>query len=263
MAEEIREADDVFLGLVVDDREEVAEVVGEDLFAGDAGLFREFLHVVEDVASVDGAAGSGGEDGAAADASFSAVAAEDTAEFSRDQDFPGLALEGDEGAAGGEGFDCNEGEFADPDAGAGDGLHDVVEPGAAFFLRGLEEPVVFLPGQVLLSAAEALPLDLEGHDAAFVPAQNLEKGVEGGEVGVGAGEHVASAQVLLVADHGLFVDRSVLSEPVPEFPDVPQVFADRSRAFLQLDHGVFKKADGLFIDIVFHRYLPGPHKAGP
>lgn len=124
MAQDVREANDVLLLLVVGDCEEVAEVVGEDLLPGDSGGVRELFHPAEDAAAVDGSAVSGDEDAAVRDAPVSAVLAELPAKGAVDEDGAGLALEGDDGAAGGEGGDCDEGEFADADAGARQGLHD-------------------------------------------------------------------------------------------------------------------------------------------
>jgi len=72
VAEEVGQADDVLFVVVVVDREEVAEVVGEDFGPGDGGGSGEVLHHVEDVAAVDGSAGPGDEDAARFDALFPA-----------------------------------------------------------------------------------------------------------------------------------------------------------------------------------------------
>ena len=191
VSQQVREADDILLLLVIGHGEEVAEIVGKDLPPGDPRRPAELLHPVEDIGAVQGPAGPGDKDAPLCDGPVSAVGAELFAELARQKDHPAFSLEGDSGAAGIEGRDRDEGQLADADAGPGQGLHDQGQLAAAplappFPAVGRPEyALIFLHGQVLLRAAEGIALGLEGRDAAVIPSRIFQKSIQGRDPGIG------------------------------------------------------------------------------
>ena len=240
--------------------------MGEDLLPRDAGGLRQLFHPAQDAAAVDGSAAAGDEDAPVRDALFPAVLAELSAEGTVDEDGAGLAFEGDGGAAGGEGGDCDEGQFADADPGACQGLHDegeLVSPGLASagpVLRGPDQVLVLSDREVFLRAAECGALGLEDHDHTVLPAHVLEEGVQGGQHGVGAGEHVVVFQVLfepahLLLVHGkcdvrLSVQCVCRAEPCQEGPHVPRVLVNGGKALLMVAKESCELQDHVFRDHV-------------
>lgn len=243
VSQDIGQVDDVVLSVVVGDGKEVAEVVGKDLFSLDAGGLGEPLHPAVDDAPVDGSAAAGDEDRAARDAAFPAVGAQLPAEGVVEEDDAGLALEGDGRPACRECADCDKGQLADADPGAGQGLYDQAELAAARLSSAGPAPgcphevLILLDREVFFRAAKGDPLGLEDHDTAFLPAHELEKGVQGRQHGVGAGDPVVFLQVLLEPAHGLPVhcvagavllllsrlSRLRFFEPYDKGPHIPRV----------------------------------------
>ena len=254
VSQDIGQVDDVVLSVVVGDGKEVAEVVGKDLFALDAGGLGEPLHPAVDDAPVDGSAAAGDEDRAACNAAFPAVGAQLPAESVAEKDDAGLALEGDDCPACRKCADCDKGQLADADPGAGQGLYDQAELAAARLSPAGPAPgcphkvLVLLDREVFFRAAEGDPLGLEDHDTAFLPAHELEEGVQGRQHGVGAGDPVVFLQVLLEPAHSLPVHRVAgavllllsrssrirLIEPCDKGPHIPGIFFDGGIALFMI-----------------------------
>ena len=242
VTQEIREADDVLLPLVVSDGEEVAEVVGENLAARDSRGRSEGLHPAEDGAPVQGPAGARDEDGTSGDALLPAVGAELAAEGRIEEDRADLSLEKDGGAPRGKGRGRNEGKLADADSCPGQGLHDECQLAAHFlspsdpFLRGTDETAVVLEGDVPLRTAKSGTLGLEDRHQAFRHLHIFKEGVQRGEHGIGAAQPVLFPEILLVTQHDVMGDHSFgpVFHPSHKGSYISGVLVDGCRTFFTI-----------------------------
>ena len=215
VSENIREADDVLFLLIIGHGKEVPEVMREDLLPGDSRQGTECLHPVEDIGAVKGSACAGNEDASLRDGSLPAVGEKFFTELPGEQDHAALSLERNSGAAGMEGGDCDEGQLADPDPGSGQSLHDECQLAAALFSPplsaggSLQDPLVFLQRQVFLRTAEGVALDLEGRDAAIMPAHVFKKRIDRRNHGIGSRKLIVVPEILLVLPHSLLIEKGL------------------------------------------------------
>lgn len=100
---------------------------------------------MEDVAAVDGFSVSCDEDAAGGDALLFAPRAEHFTQGQGEEHFARLALEGHGDPARAQRLHCNKRKLSDPDAGGGEGLHDMEKLFAALVFCRLQEPLEFLP----------------------------------------------------------------------------------------------------------------------
>ena len=119
-------------------------------------------------------------------------------------------------------FHGDELQFADPDAGAADGLQDEVQPFVVPTLRRFAKSGVFRFGQFLFFGTVDLLLQLQGFYPQVMPAKKHKQTVHAGQHGINAPHGVMLLQVLLVSNDGFLCDRSfyVLRKCL----DIPNVF---------------------------------------
>lgn len=207
---------------------------------------------MEYIASVNGSAGSGDKDTAGSDAFFSAPGCEHDAEAGGQDYLPGLAFEGDDDAAGPEGFHGEGRKFSDPDAGRGDGLHDMEDLFPAFYSGRMQEPLKFRIGEIAFRGAEGGSLYAEGRDAALAPVHVGQEGIEGRQHGIGAVYLVFFLQILFILYDAYFIEGRFFPKPLAEGLYVPKVFVDSYVAPFMIPEHFHKCSYMFFINRVLH-----------
>ena len=204
------------------------------------------------IASVNRSAVPGDEDAAGFDALFPAPGGEHDAKAGRQDDLPGLAFESDDGAAGPEGFHGEGGEFSDPDAGRGDGLHDMEDLFPAFYSGRMQESFEFRIGEIAFRGAEGGSLYAEGRDAALAPVHVGQEGIEGRQHGIGAVYLVFFLQILFILYDAYFIEGRFFPKPLAEGLYVPKVFVDSYVAPFMIPEHFHKCSYMFFINRVLH-----------
>ena len=105
---------------------------------------------------------------------MSGVLEELPAELAWEHDDPDFPLEGDLRLAVPGRLHGDILYLADPDAGGADGFHQKRQPGLS--ACGVQQTVIFLPGQLPALIPEHPPLEPQGTDPATLPAQKNTKG---------------------------------------------------------------------------------------
>lgn len=256
MSQQVSKTDDIFLAFVVVYREEMPQVVREDLVPADIGRFAQRLHPMQDIASVHGSSIPRDKDRPAVDTAFSAVFAQVPAQTKRQQDFSGFPLEGYQGAPGVQALGCDELELADPDPGISNRLHNEADLDISFILRGIQKTVELSDCKLLFLTPEGSPLCLEGQDAALRPVYDLKERIEGRNHGIGTGQPVLFPQYLLELQHSILCDLPVPADPAPKSLHIPDIFADRCSALFQLGESDRESLHDPLINVALHIDLP-------
>ena len=115
----------------------------------------------------------------------------------------------DVGAAAAHGVGGDEAEFADADAGGGDGLQDQGKAVLAGVFCGLDEALVFCAGEFFVFVAEVGALDFQGLDEEVAALVVFEVAVDGGEEGVDGGGGVVLHELVFPGDEQGFVEGAV------------------------------------------------------
>ena len=230
MSQQVSEPDYVFLAFIVVYREEMPQVVREDLVPADIGGCTQRFHPMQDIASVYGLSIPRDKYRPAVDSAFAAVFAQVPAQADGQQGFPGFSLERDQGTPGAQALDRDELQLADPDPGTCDRLHNEADLGISFFFRSIQKTVELSDCKLLFLTPESRSLCLEGQYAAFRPVNDLKEHIEGRDHGICTGQPVLFPQYLLELKYSILSNLLVPADPAAKSLHITDIFADRCSA---------------------------------
>lgn len=229
VAQNVRQLGDVLFHAVEGAGKELTQIVGEYLAGIHPGGFAERLHLLPDVAPVQGISPSGAEEDAGVDPLPFCVIQQQPFQLPRHQDPPGFALAPDGNLPGAHRFHGEVFQLRDPDAGGADGLQDQIQPGLLPG-RGQQPQIVFF-GQLPVFPAVGLPLAPQDLYLAVLPAQEGQQAVHACQHGVYRPEGIIFLhKLLLVGDHQLLGHRFSCGVG-GKGSRVPEIFLHRGGAF--------------------------------
>ena len=144
------------------------QIVGEHLARHHAGVFAKALHLRPDLAAAQFFSAFGAKDRTRGGLLLLGIFEQLAAEFPRQQDHADFAFEGDFGLALPHGFHCDIADFADPDAGGPDGLHQQAQPLPAQTASRVQQALIIGFCQLPAGIPEQPPLDFQEFHPAVV-----------------------------------------------------------------------------------------------